>query len=67
MNVWDAWIQRISSRYGDPPTYAYPIQGYSTEKQHRIAIVGLDRVSKEGGSFAIRKFPGKTIRHHTSA
>ncbi len=55
----DAWIQRISSRYGDPPTYAYPIQGYSTEKQHRIAIVGLDRVSKEGGSFAIRKFPEK--------
>ena len=55
----NAWIQRVSSRYGNPPTYAYPIQDYSTEKQDRITIVGQDRVSKEGGSFAIRKFPAK--------
>ena len=55
----EAWIQRISSRFGDPPTYAHPIQNYSTAENHRIAIVGKDRVSKEGGSFAIRKFPEK--------
>ena len=53
----DAWVQRISSRYGNPPTFANPIQNYSTAENHRIAIVGLDRISKDGASFAIRKFP----------
>ena len=55
----NAWVQRISSRYGNPPTYANPIQNYSTDENHRIAIVGLDRISHEGASFAIRKFPEK--------
>ena len=55
----NAWIQRIASRYGDPPTYANPIQNYSTEQHHRILMVGKDRVSEEGASFAIRKFPEK--------
>ena len=55
----NSWIQRISARFGNQPTFANPIQNYSTEENHRIAIVGKDRVSKEGGSFAIRKFPEK--------
>ena len=55
----NAWVQRISSRFGDHPTFSNPIQNYSTEQNHRIAIVGPDRVSREGASFAIRKFPEK--------
>ena len=55
----NAWVQRIASRFGDPPTYANPIQNYSTAEHHRILIVGKDRVSDEGASFAIRKFPEK--------
>ena len=59
MERLNAWVQRISSRFGDHPTFSNPIQNYSTEQNHRIAIVGPDRVSREGASFAIRKFPEK--------
>ena len=51
------FIQIIATKYGKPPTFAEPITYCSTPENHRITFVGNDRISPDGPSFAIRKFP----------
>ncbi len=51
------FIQIIATRFGKPPTFAAPITYCSTPENHRITFVGKDRISPDGPSFAIRKFP----------
>ena len=51
------WIQIVATRYGKPPTFASPVTYCSTPENHRITFVGKERISPDGPSFAIRKFP----------
>ena len=57
MDDVNEFIQIIATKYGKPPTFATPITYCSTPENHRITFVGKDRISPDGPSFAIRKFP----------
>lgn len=61
MDDVDEWIQIISTRYGRPPTFAAPITYCSTPENHRMTFVGRERISPDGPSFAIRKFPDEPL------
>ena len=54
------WIQIIATKYGKPPDFANPVTYGWTPENHRLTFVGK-RVSPDGPSFAIRKFPDKPL------
>ena len=57
----DEFIQIVATRFGKPPTFATPITYCSTPENHRITFVGKERISPDGPSFAIRKFPSAPL------
>ena len=61
MDDVNEFIQIIATKFGKPPTFAQPITYCSTPENHRITFVGKDRISPDGPSFAIRKFPDKPL------
>ena len=54
-------IQRISQKYGDPPTDVKPMTSFTNENNVRFTFTGNDKITPDGCTISIRKPSSKVI------
>jgi len=54
-------IQRISQKYGDPPTDVKPATSFTNENNVRFTFTGNDKITPDGCTISIRKPSSKVI------